>query len=52
MKNTIIYSTITGGSINYSSPDFTKTDSFATSTVTHLGELVYTYKTITPCTII
>jgi hypothetical protein len=38
-------------SINRAAP-FIKTDSFATSTVTHLGELVYTYKTITPCTII
>jgi hypothetical protein len=47
-----MYSTITGGSINYSSPDFTKTDSFATSTATQSGELVYTYNTIKPCTTI
>lgn len=35
------FSTITGGSINYSSTDFTKTDSFATSTATHQGALTY-----------
>jgi hypothetical protein len=52
MKNTIIFSTITGGIINFSSPGFTKTDSFGVSTITNPGELVYTYKTITPCTTI
>ena len=42
MKNTIIYSTITGGIINFSSPTITKADCFATSTATHPGVLTYT----------
>ena len=41
MKKMIKFSTITGGCINYSSPDFTKTDSFATSTATQHGPFLY-----------
>lgn len=46
MKNTIIYSTITGGSINFSSPTITQADSFATSTATQ--PRVLTYQAIKP----
>ena len=46
MKNAIIYSTITGGSINFSRPTITQADSFATSTATQPG--VLTCQTIKP----
>lgn len=42
MKNTNIYSTITGGIINYISPDFTKADGFVCTTATmQLGISTY-----------
>ena len=47
MKSLFKFSTITGDSVNFSSPDFTKTDSFATSTATQSGLLI-TYQTIRP----
>ena len=42
MKDIFNSSTITGGSINFSSPTITKTDDFATTTATHPGVLTYT----------
>lgn len=46
MKNTIMYSTITGGSINYSSPTITKADCFVSTITTMPG--VSTYQTTRP----